>query len=83
MTPQAKLRIRSLLESHRTSSEERIRLCATREGDLALILGTMRTGDAVLDHAGETVLVLTEYLDRLLENKLLDYRNGHIVLIDS
>jgi hypothetical protein len=78
------MRIRSLLESHRTSLEERIRLCATREGDLALILGTTREGDTVFDHAGQTVLVLTEYLDQLLENnKLLDYQNGHIVLVDS
>jgi Fe-S cluster assembly iron-binding protein IscA len=74
VTEQAAGALKVMLEQRNPESEQVLRLTYDHENKANLVLGTVKDGDQVVAHQGETVMVIEPLISQDLSGSTLDVK---------
>ena len=74
VTDQASAHLKTLLENTEHEGDQVIRLAADEQGNMTLLLDVERTGDQIVEHQGEKVMVIEAPVSEGLNGAALDLK---------
>jgi len=86
VTEEAKVYLKTILDSNATNPEESLRLKLDNSGQLGLAIDTLQSNDKAVEYEGGTLLVVEQSLADSLDNMAIDVKateDGNQLVIDE